>query len=184
MKASAIKKILITTLAVFFLLSFFMCCEGVEGADFEKYKLIAEQNIFARYKRITTGDESGGIVMQKKVISLYILRGVVLKEEEKLAFIENEISGEYIRAKVGEDIAGYKVKDIKSGSVVLEKDEDEFNIKVGAEIHRETKEVAVSRTEQVKDESAETNVKSVLPATGEDATLKLMMERRKRELGN
>lgn len=184
MQMSGSKKCLLYIAAV----SLCWLCESGYSKDtgvfgFEKYSVITERNIFSRYKRTSSGDNVNRIVeTRKKILSLYMLRGVSLKGNMKLAFIEDEISGQYIRAGIGETVSGCQIKNIEPNQVIFERQGQEYAVKIGAELFRkETEASAVQTIPVIRKNDAE---ESADDKSGDDEILKKMMERRKTQLEN
>jgi type II secretory pathway component PulC len=168
----------------------FCSCTSYSGQDannsaFEKYTIIAERNIFSKYKAAAHERESAEPVLQKKILSLYILRGVSLKGETGLAFVEDEISGEHLRLRVGEGISGCRIKSIKSDFIVYEKDGNENTVRIGSELFRtESQTSSIQKSSGSLEKSIKTNDSAAKVNDSNDDVLKKMMERRKSQVGN
>jgi type II secretory pathway component PulC len=169
-----------------FVIVLFCSCIAYSGqdtpdSDFKKYTIIAERNIFSKYK--TAARERENPVVQKKILSLYILRGVSLNGKTGLAFIEDEISGEHRRLKIGEDIVGCRIKDIKSDFIVYEKDGHEHTVKIGSELSRAESQISAPQKSVASLEKEVKTNDSAAQITGvNDDVLKKMMERRKSQV--
>lgn len=185
MQLTDIKKNMAIGIIVFVGLITFVLGLEQQEKSFEQYKVIVQRNIFSRYHRITSqGSPEAKYVTRQKVINLYVLRGVSTNGQDKLAFIEDQISGQYIRAKIGDDISVYKIKDITADSVTFENADQQVAIKVGSEIYRQ-QDVEVLQNDTVKDNAAQAdNTKDSSSVSSEDELLKKMMERRDKELQN
>jgi type II secretory pathway component PulC len=160
--------------------------QDANNSAFEKYSIIAERNIFSKYKTSAFEKEnSANPVLEKKILSLYVLRGVSLRGEKALAFIEDEISGERRRLTTGESVAGYRIKSINLDSIVCEKDGSETVVKIGSELFRTESQVpSAQKSSGPPEKSIKTNDSAAKAGSSNDDVLKKMMERRKSQGGN
>ncbi len=157
--------------------------QDTPNSGFKKYSVISERNIFSRYK-LTAAEIEGGVksAPQKRILSLYVLRGVSLQGDVGLAFIEDEIGGEHLRLKVGDNIAGCCIKEITPNYIVCEKEGLEHTVKIGSELIRTESQAAPSQKAAGLSEK-NVNINSDSKAGGgEDDVAKKMMERRKTQV--
>jgi hypothetical protein len=162
--------------------------------SFESYKSIFEKNIFSRSRISSAGPAgvSGPVRTEKVVLSLYVLRGVAIETSSRLAFVEEEISGQFSRLAVGDALLNGTIAEIASDRVVFKADEQTREVRIGQEFDRV--ESVVERSADAAVTSADPNVpvparavpNTSLPASpsGESDILKQMMERRNKELGS
>jgi type II secretory pathway component PulC len=179
---------------------FFMICTGLLGllslyADdaptkrdgdyrYETYRVISQRNIFSRYRRPSVPIKPRMPVRKQSVVlKLYVLKGVAVNGPRKIAFIEEEISGESIQGHIGTELLNGKINDIRFGSVLFEQQGQTRRINIGD---------TFGKTESPAETPGESNTDSSTPQetpkddTGdsdENDILKKMMERRKNELG-
>jgi type II secretory pathway component PulC len=172
-------------------IALFCACASYAAQDannsaFEKYTIIAERNIFSKYKTSALEKEnSANPVLEKKILSLYVLRGVSLRGKTGLAFIEDEISGERRRLTTGESIAGCRIKNINLDSIVCEKDGNESIVRIGSELFRTESQVpSAQKSSASPEKSIKTSDSTAKTGSSNDDVLKKMMERRKSQGGN
>ncbi len=154
--------------------------------SYDAYNVIYERNIFSKDRLPPRETQAGsGRVRTTQVLSIYVLRGIAAERQEKVAFIEEQVSGQSIKARIGTDLLEGKIKEIKYDYVIFEKNGQPLKIRIGSEFgKKETTVISeVSQTETT-DTPAEEVQAEKKPAGDEDDILKKLMERRKSELGN
>ncbi|MCF7954270.1 MAG: hypothetical protein K9M75_00570 [Phycisphaerae bacterium] len=106
----------------------------------ESYSVIIQRNIFSRDrsvrkpKPIDVRPSEPNIVSAPDIAFIYILRGVAIDTKNKIAFIENQSSGEFFQVSVGEQVDGMVIKAINSDRVVFDKNKSEVEIMVGMDM--------------------------------------------------
>ena len=166
---------------------------AAEPSSFENYRLIYQRNIFSRTRTAPSSRQSGTATRTETVVlSLYVLRGVAVETQYRLAFIEDAVSGQSKRLTVGDSLLNGTITEIRPDGVVFTKDEQNRTIKVGQEFERiesvveRLVETAATSSDPNMSEQAAGPARSA-PATlpqDEDAILRQMMERRRQEMGN
>jgi type II secretory pathway component PulC len=164
------------------------------SSSYEDYKIVYEKNIFSRlrYTPPAQSREAGGTRKETVVLSLYVLRGVAVETQNRLAFIEDEISGQSRRLTVGDMILEGTITEIYPDRVVFREKDQSREIRIGQEIDR--LEYVVERPiagsaespTQTAPASSAAPAKSSAPASSADEAdvLKKLLERRKQEMGN
>ncbi|MCE5184695.1 MAG: hypothetical protein LLF76_01035 [Planctomycetaceae bacterium] len=162
--------------------------------SFEKYKPVYEKNIFSRMRYTPSAQDGAGQTrMEKVVLSLYVLRGVAVETKNRLAFVEDEISGQSKRLAVGAQLLDGTIDQIEIDRVLFKHNDKLREVRIGQEFDRVESEVA--RPAASAGSSADPNSAPAAPQSrkmesapssgrDEDAILKKLMERRKQELGN
>jgi hypothetical protein len=172
-------------LSLLFVALAFGASQDEKGLGFEKYAIIAERDIFSRYKGVSRQNAEGTAeTYSTKIMRMYILRGISQQGQRKLAFIEEEISGEIIRAAIGENIHGWRIEDIAVDFILCEKDGQQHTIPIGSELSRtegQTPDLSSSlKTSEKNDKPRTTDAKT---NDNQDEVLKKMLERRKNQVG-
>jgi hypothetical protein len=161
--------------------------EEAELTGYDRYRIIAQQNIFSRQRtaprrRSANASEEEIEVIKPVVVSLYILRGTACQGDRKIAFVEDVIAGNSIRAQVGSTILAGTIKDIRVNDVVFEENGQTRDVKIGDTFGKlESTVGSVGNAQTARPApAAEPNQ----PATpkNQDELLKQMIERRNREL--
>jgi len=101
-----------------------------------EYVVIAEKNLFHPDRKLLENKEK--LKQIPKIIPDIVVYGTIIEDNFKVAFIEDKrnifrSSGRGIRQKtikIGDEISGYKVKDITENSIVLTSTVDEIIYKV------------------------------------------------------
>ena len=181
-----------------FLNIFFIClfaggpgyaAENFEDAFWEKYKIIAERNIFSRTRMPQMaiglhGDarEQGKSVEEVKTI-LYVLRGITIDNQGRRLFIENELTGQSFQLGIGEEFDGVIVKEIQSNYAVIRVGEEDVQVKVGSDLAG--KQASAESAHASSSLNSTSNIEKSEPLSNEkeNEILQQLMERRKRELG-
>ena len=157
--------------------------------SYDKYKAIYEQNMFSKNRRPPRNERQARQVETTRTLAIYILRGIAAEEgrAHKVAFIEEQISGQSQTAEIGTTILDGRITKIHLDYILFEENGTTRKIKLGAEIGTSSTTVMVDAEET--DEPGETETKAEeettedSSSTEEGDTLKKLMERRKRELG-
>ena len=151
--------------------------------SFEAFRIIAQRNIFDpnRSARGTSrADDSGAKASKTEGFALV---GTMLYEDRKFAFFDSSSSDYKKVLKVGETIAGYKIKDIEPSRVKLEADGNALELAVGQQLRREE--------EGQWELGGEAIVDTAGPTTGtaggssndeEDEAVKRLMKKREEEM--
>jgi type II secretory pathway component PulC len=164
------------------------------SSSYEDYKIVYEKNIFSRlrYTPPAQSREAGGTRKETVVLSLYVLRGVAVETQNRLAFIEDEISGQSRRLTVGDMILEGTITEIYPDRVVFRENDQSRDIRIGQEFDRLESVVerpiagSAESPTQTAPASSAAPAKSSAPASSADEAdvLKKLLERRKQEMGN
>lgn len=159
-----------------------------------KYEVIAQRNIFSKNrtaKRVRRGDAPARVEKRKVVVELYVLRGIGIFGGAKTAFIEEQISGRFIRSQVDSEIASGLVKKIESNKVVFDKDGTAIDVFIGGTFPEKAsyKEFAVDEDAEDVTETASSSGRITDGDSGggggsQSDILKKLKEQRKAELSN
>lgn len=162
---------------------------GIEqGAkSFDDYSLLYENNIFSRERQKPLEENMDREpVRVRRVINVFILKGVAVSAQESVAFVEEQVSGDFYRLKAGDELAGGVVTDVQKDKIVFTMDNNLSEIAVGGELGRSETEEEYVASADAPDEGT-VDAATDAPAAGgssEDEVLRLMLERRKQQLGN
>ena len=118
-----------------------------------------------------------------QVLAIYILRGIAVQKEEKVAFIEEQVSGQTTRAEIGSEVLNGRITDIKYDRVAFEQNGQIKYIKVGGEFGKTETTVTVEVSEESQETTSVEKPADDSTASDENDILKKLMERRKSELG-
>lgn len=154
--------------------------------SYEQYTVIAERNIFSKDRRPPREERSPEQARKIQVLSIYVLRGIAGPPGDRIAFIEEQISGQTQRASIGTDLLDGQITDIKYDRVAYAKNEQTRYIRVGGEFGKtETTVVAEASEEQSQEQVAPQAAPADSNAAEGDESdiLKRLMERRKNEMG-
>jgi type II secretory pathway component PulC len=164
------------------------------SSSYEDYKIIYEKNIFSRlrYTPLSQSREAGGTRKETVVLSLYVLRGVAVETQNRLAFVEDEISGQTRRLTVGDMILEGTIAEIHPDRVVFRENDQSRDIRIGQEFDRlesvVERPVTASAESPTQTPAAPSAVQTKSSAPGSSAdeadVLKKLLERRKQEMGN
>ena len=181
-----------------FLGVFFMClfaggnspaAENSEETFWEKYKIIAERNIFSRTRspQMAVGIHGDAGEQEKSVEEvkaiLYVLRGITIDNQSRRLFIENELTGQSFQLGIGEEFDGVIVKEIQSNFAVIRVGEEDVQVKVGSDLAG--RQACAESAHTPSDPNTTTSIKESEFRSNqkEDDTLRQLIERRKREMG-
>ncbi len=159
----------------------------VNNKTYSSYKVIYERNIFSKDRLPPRELRRSDSKTQRttRVLSIYVLRGIAADSQQKAAFIEEQISGESMNAKLGTELLGGRITDIKYSYIIFEKDGRARKVKIGSEFGKEELTVISERSDEKSEEAAiEESKTDDAPVGDESDILKKLMERRKSELGN
>lgn len=179
---------------------------------YENYKLIYEKNIFSRTRYTPERERRTNATIRREtvILSLYILRGVAVETQNRLAFVEDQISGQFKRLVAGDQLLNGTIAEIHVDRVVFKEDDQVRDIRVGQEFDRLVSEVERPVEEIVSAEDAnvtqaaaprQTREQPQRPATSQSsrtsqssqssqssqdqsAILQQLLERRRQEMGN
>lgn len=164
------------------------------AASYDDYKAVYEKNIFSRSRvpASAASDTNGAVRTERVVLSLYVLRGVAIETSSRLAFVEDEISGQFKRLAAGDSLLNGVVTDILADRVVFKAGEQARDVRIGQEFDRV--ESVVERAADAPASSTDPNRPAAAPAvqktsapassSSESDILKQLMERRRKELGS
>jgi hypothetical protein len=161
-----------------------------------QYGVIVERNIFSRYRgrRTAVRQQDNGAARQPSPPapeSYFVLKGLAREDDSFVALFEDTRSGDIIRIKPEDAIAGGKVTKLTLDSAVYQQDSNTVSVKVGETLEGKLGATAPtvenlmewSRTEpsspnEPPAEGAET------PSVDEAEILRKLMERRRQQLGD
>lgn len=154
------------------------------GNSYDDYKVIFERNIFSK-DRLPPRETKNGSERARttQVLAIYILRGIAAQQDQKIAFIEEQISGQSMKAEIGAEVLNGRITDIKYDRVAFEENGQIKYIKVGGEFGKTETTVVVTASEELQETSAEEKPAEASNGGGESDILKKLMERRQAELG-
>lgn len=152
--------------------------------SYDKYKVIFERNIFSKDRLPPRETQAGaGRVKKTQVLSIYVLRGIAVQKEEKVAFVEEQISGQTMKAEIGTELLNGRITEIKYDRVAFEQNGRIKYVKVGGEFGKtETTVISMVSEESQQETPVEKPADSSTPGEESDI-LKKLMERRRSELG-
>ena len=163
----------------------------------ESYTVIIQRNIFSKDRSarkpvlVDVRPVEPNTVASPDIAFVYILRGVSIDSKNKIAFIENQSSGEFFQASVGESVDGMEIKEIKADRVVFDKNKSKLEIMVGMDM---SGVIPGAPTNSVTSGSSGSSSSSSSTSGGDGASpdaiqgsdeseiLRQMMERRKKQL--
>ncbi|MGE4286144.1 MAG: hypothetical protein AB7F23_05985 [Phycisphaerae bacterium] len=159
-----------------------------EARSFDDYSLLYENNIFSRERQAPVAErDEREPVRVRRVINVFILKGVAVSAQESVAFVEEQVSGDFYRLKAGDELAGGVVTDVQKDKIVFAMDNNLSEIAVGGELGRSETEEEYAASADAPDSSTKDTAATDAPAAGgasEDDILRLMLERRKQQMGN
>lgn len=107
----------------------------VLASDYDAYQIVNDRNIFS--KNITQTEEVIPPIEQpQQQEELYVLRGIAWNGPERIIFIENQITGEYLRAAAGAVFHSGVVKGIFMNKFTYEENGILRSINIGDTICR------------------------------------------------
>lgn len=152
--------------------------------SYDQYEVIYERNIFSKDRLPPQQERSGPAqVRTTQVLSIYLLRGIAVQAGSKVAFIEEQVSGQTMRAQVGTGVLNGRITGIQYDRVAFEQNGQMKYVKVGGEFGKTETTVLTTAGEEapaVKPAAVPTEKSS---GGDESDILKKLMERRKNELG-
>jgi type II secretory pathway component PulC len=155
---------------------------------YENYKIIFERNIFSKDRLPPQKQSEGRRVRTTQVLAIYVLRGIAVQKEERVAFVEEQISAQTMKAGIGTELLNGRITEIKYDRVAFEQNGQTKYVKVGGEFGKTESTVVSTVSEEEQQE--ETPINTEEPAGGgtsggseESDILKKLMERRQSELG-
>ena len=158
-----------------------------ETAGYDRYRLIYRQNIFARNRHdIRQQFERFPDRVKKQIfLSLYILRGIAIQGDRRVAFIEDIVSRRTLKGRVGTELLSGTITEVKIEGVVFRINDTYTEVPIGGEFGKtESKTQVPVEAFEISSPVPETQQQQDTAATNDDELLKKMMERRNRELGN
>lgn len=159
-----------------------------ELTGYDRYRIISLQNIFSRLRtparpRSSRNDEKPAEEVKPVVIALYLLRGIAEQGSRKIAFVEDAVSGQTLRAEVGSEVLSGTIRQIFIDRVVFEENGQVRDIKIGDTFgKRETGEVRSGPTAPAAVPAAPAAPTAPAGSQSQEDLLRQMMERRNREL--
>lgn len=172
-------------------------CTAVFSADeqetaqtsYEDYKIIFERNIFSK-DRLPPRQTPSQRVRTTQVLAIYVLRGTAVERDERVAFIEEQISGQTMKARTGDEVLNGCITEIRFDRVGFEENGQTKYIRIGGEFGKTETTVMTTVSPESDESPSETSTSA--PAEqpvntdssgGENDILKRLMERRQSELG-
>jgi len=171
--------------------------------DLATFQMIADRNIFNPNR--TRRSRSGASETEKPrvpVSDVIALSGTIIYAKGNYAFFDSSASKFRKAAKIGDQIAGYTLKEVQQTHVALQRGQESLNLKIGEQLRREdegawqvTSDVTFtssdngSQTTTASDPAAEpssdkSNSTSPTPSgasEGPSEALKRLLEKRKKE---
>jgi len=168
--------------------------EAADKPDFKDFKIIADRNIFDSERTPSQeGSHRTRVVLRDP--EEFRLVGVMISGKNSTAFFDSSRSDYKGQWKCGDIIAGFKIKIIRTGGLLLEKDSRRIIMPVGMAMKKNeqnvwelSKSVTVSKpTELASSFTQDAKGKAEREVKGSDASgsdiLKKLMERRNQEVG-
>ncbi|MCC7375429.1 MAG: hypothetical protein IT581_12310 [Verrucomicrobiales bacterium] len=106
-------------------------------SDFERYRLIADRNIFNAGRSGRTGLAANKETKRPPRVDTVALVGIMSYEKGTFAFFEGSSSDFRKVLKPGGTIAGYTLREITPGAVQLQSGEKTLQLKVNSQLRRE-----------------------------------------------
>lgn len=152
--------------------------------SYESYKVIYERNIFSKDRLPPREERSdSGQVRKTQVLSIYVLRGIAGPQDGRVAFIEEQVSGQTLRANIGTEVLNGEITAIQYDRVAFEQNGQTKYVKVGGEFGKTETTVLTTASEEPQ-EAKPVEVPAEKSSPGDESDiLKRLMERRKNELG-
>jgi len=158
--------------------------------QFSEFKIIAERSIFDPSRTATRKSSSNREARRVQPPDRLTLSGVLIDDNQAIAFFEGSKSEFNKQLKTGANIAGYIITSIHTDIVVLEKDDRQIKLPVGSSLtKRETADWEISSTTSFegyaasKDNSQKETGDGAMQDDSSNDLLKKMMERRRQEMG-
>lgn len=163
--------------------------QAARQKSYEDYKVIYERNMFSKDRRPPL-EEQQRRVRTTQVLAIYVLRGIAAQKNERVAFIEEQVSGQTLKAQVGTEVLNGQITEIGPDRVTFEENGLTRYISVGGEFGKTESTVMSTATGEEPQEAASTQTQPQTQqpaATGssgdEGDILRKLMERRQSELG-
>jgi hypothetical protein len=157
--------------------------------SFESFRIISERNIFNQNRGPRSARSDSAPTRPAPVIQALSLVGTMSFEKGAFAFFDGTRSDFKKPVKIGDLIAGYEVKEIKSDGVKIANETNEFEMKVGQQLRREDdagwqlSNAPLPAPTVGSDSAAAAASSSDAPASvSEEEALKRLMEKRAKEL--
>lgn len=152
------------------------------SAGLDAFKILLGKNIFNANRGPRAGRSTNGPARRTPVVETFSLGGTMSYDKGPVAFFVSAASSYRMPAKVGDSIAGFRVKAIEPSGVKLEKDGAGFEMKVGEQMKRED-QGAWSKPSQAEVVPVSSDAPAA-PASsgGENDILKRLLEKRQKEL--
>ncbi|MBP8606456.1 MAG: hypothetical protein KBI46_11550 [Phycisphaerae bacterium] len=161
---------------------------GKELTGYDRYRIISQQNIFSRLRtparpRSSRNDEKPAEEVKPVVIALYMLRGIAEQGSRKIAFVEDAISGQTLRAEIGSEVLNGTIRQIFIDRVVFEENGQVRDIKIGDAFgKRESGRRDSGQTAPTAAPAAPAAPRAPAGSQSQEELLRQMIERRNREL--
>jgi len=161
-----------------------------------RYGVIVERNIFSRFRgqRIAAQerqDQDATRPSPPAPESYFVLKGLAREDESFVALFEDTRSGDVIRIKPEDAIAGGKVTKLTLDSAVYEQDSNTVSVKVGETLEGKLGATALTVENLMEWSRIEPSSPNEPPAAGtetpsadEAEILRKLMERRRQQLGD
>ena len=168
-------------------------------SDFDTYKIVIERNIFNPNRRKKTVEAATAKPPQRERIELL---GAVIDNQGTVALFDGTKREYQVARKPGDTIEGFRVVDVRTDGVKLEKDGQRVEMPIGSQLTREGEagpwKMALASASGSVASGHEGNESGAKPDSGSakdssakaassgssgDSLLQKLMERRKKELG-
>lgn len=177
--------LLITAFGVFDHASLNAASQDSGQYRYERYQVISHQNMFSRNRRSaqTASEAAAQAPKRSVVLSLYVLKGVAVNRSVKVAFVEEEVSGESFRAQIGTRIMDSVIEDIQFGYVTVDQNGLTRVIHVGESFGKKETLTDIPADQIEQQKPGEETDQEDGSTSEESDILKKLMERRQSELG-
>jgi hypothetical protein len=158
------------------------------GTTLESFRIISERNIFNQNRSTRSTRREETTTRRPPVVQSLSLVGTMSYAKGDFAFFDGTRPEYKKPAKIGEQIAGYEVKEIKPNGVKIANETNQFEIKVGQQLRREDESdwKISSAPVPVQSTSSDAGAPVDAGASGapgsEDEALKRLMEKRAKEM--
>jgi hypothetical protein len=159
-----------------------------EQKTLDDYRVIYERNMFSRDRRPPETNRRRPTRTTTQVLEIYVLRGIAAQKDERVAFIEEQVSGQTTKARIGNEVLGGTITEIQPNRVAFDDSGQTKYIQIGGEFGKTETTVVSTVSEEESQQTASTQTQTQQPADSgasadESEILRRLRERRQSELG-
>ncbi len=177
---------ILTVIALIWFLAMSFAEEDGNAAKYKwsDYEILITRNIFSKNRVKFIPRTSRNFTAPRQQSYTYYLRGIAINAgQDKRAFVEDAIRGEYHKLKIGEKVAGRIVKNIEPDTVTFIVDGNDLELQVGGLFSVMGEYTGPIEEPNEAKTAADKETTSDISGNSEAEILKKMMERRQKELG-